>query len=327
VGEDGGVRLITRHVALGCLSRGAALAGIAAALGALVGLVEEGNRAALAAAGSPWSAALSRIPEVVFFASPLITVLAVLWSARDLVPASVEEGLGGAGVPGRRIDAGLAVATVFLGAAAALLGGWLAPLAQRSAAPDPAAAWARSGGAPEWAAAGWTWVRTPEGVARVQIDGSRVRVTRALAWGPRGPVELPAPAALPSRVLPSVDDVAVLSLPPAFLTLPELFGASTARERFGHLAAPVYAEISLRAGIVLLLAPASLVGLACRRVRRASRRWSLVAAFVLAAMLGLQASHVWATRGELPVLVVVLVPLLLGSLVAAAAWRLRTSAD
>jgi predicted short-subunit dehydrogenase-like oxidoreductase (DUF2520 family) len=140
-------------------------------------------------------------------------------------------------------------------------------------------------------------------------------------------VESPTPAALPSRVFPSVDDVAVLSLPPAFLTLPELFGASTARERFGHLAAPVHAEISLRAGIVLLLAPASLVGLACRRVRRASRRWSLVAAFVLAAMLGLQASHVWATRGELPVLVVVLVPLALGSLVAAAAWRLRTSAD
>jgi len=71
------------------------------------------------------------------------------------------------------------------------------------------------------------------------------------------------------------------------------------------------------------LAPASLVGLACRRVRRASRRWSLVAAFVLAAMLGLQASHVWATRGELPVSVVVLVPLALGSLVAAAAWRMR----
>ena len=76
----------------------------------------------------------------------------------------------------------------------------------------------------------------------------------------------------------------------------------------------------MRVAVAALAFPAAAVGLACRRIRRRGRRWSLVALLALASLLGLQASHVWATRGELPVAAVVAVPLAAGLAVAALAW-------
>jgi uncharacterized membrane protein YhaH (DUF805 family) len=125
-------------------------------------------------------------------------------------------------------------------------------------------------------------------------------------------------------MLPSASEARLLAAPPAFLTYPELLEASAIRAAFGHQPAPVDAELALRAAIAALALPAAGTGLACRRIRGAGRRWSLVALLALAAMLGLQASHVWATRGELPVAMVVAVPLVLASAVAVLAWGMRS---
>jgi hypothetical protein len=260
---------------------------------------------------------------VLFFASPLIALLAVLWTSRDLAPEPVVEGLGGAGVPARRIDLGLGLAAMLVALAAALLGGWLAPLAQRAASPDPSAAWARSGGAPEWVREGWTWVRADGRLVRIAVAGDTVRATGTIEFGAGGAVRKAfGPGGGGAGVLPTADEARLLAAPPAFLTFPELVEASGVRAAFGHLSAPVNAELALRGAIAALALPAAGTGLACRRIRRARRRWSLVALLALAAMLGLQASHVWATRGELPVAMVVAVPLGLASMVALLAWGL-----
>ncbi|MBI5488063.1 MAG: hypothetical protein HY905_12085 [Deltaproteobacteria bacterium] len=310
-----------RHLLFGCLARAAALSGVGATLGTIIGLIEEGNRAAAAgAADTSWLASLARVPEVLFFASPLVALLAVLWTARDLVPEPVAEGLAGAGVRGRRIDAALAGACVVVALAAAALGGWLAPWAQRESAADPSTAWARSGGVPEWTAAGWTWVRTGGRLVRIEVAPDGVRAARALEFGPGGPRETPLGGSSAGLAIPTAAELGLLAAPPAFLTFPDLLEAAAVRERFGHLAAPVLSELALRAAVAVLAFPAAAVGLACRRIRLRGRRWWLVALLALASLLGLQASHVWATRGELPIAAVVAVPLAAALAVAALAW-------
>jgi lipopolysaccharide export LptBFGC system permease protein LptF len=232
----------------------------------------------------------------------------------------VTEGLEGAGVPAGRIDSAMVLGASGLLLVAGLLGGWLAPLAQHAA--DRRTAWERSGGVPAWTQRGWTWIRSDGVLARVSIEGDRVRVTRAFEFGPRGPVDVPVEraAARPGGI-PAAAAVRLLATPPALLTLPELLEAAKVRDEYGHPAAPVRAEAALRVVLIGLTLPATVTGLACRRMRRAGRRWAFVAGFVFVAMLGLQASHVWATRGELPVWMVVVLPLAAGSLVAVLAWR------
>jgi hypothetical protein len=321
MGEDAIVRSLTRHVLLGALWRLLVLAGLAAALGTLVGLVEAGNRSPDAQAGE-WLGALSRVPEVVFFAAPLLVLLGIFWTARDLVPPGVAEGLGGAGVPERRVDLAVLWALVAALAATACLGGWVAPWVQRELAARREEAWARSGGAPDWMQGGRVWIRSGQRLLRVEAQGGEVRVSRALELGPLGPRELRG-AVLAGEERPSAETLALLSTPPAFQTVPELLAAGSVRSRYGHLPAPVRSELALRGTIVALLVPAGATGLACRRMRRSGRRWAFAAALAVAGLFGVQVAHVFATRGELGVAWVPVLPLALAGGVAALAWRLR----
>ncbi|MBI5500533.1 MAG: hypothetical protein HY907_09830, partial [Deltaproteobacteria bacterium] len=185
---------------------------------------------------------------------------------------------------------------------------------------DPAAAWARSGGAPEWAAAGGPGVRRGGWLVRSVVGEGGVRAARVLEFGPGGPREAVLGESGAGLAVPTAAELGLLAVPPAFLTLPDLLEAAAVRERFGHLAAPVRSEVAMRVAVAALAFPAAAVGLACRRIRRRGRRWSLVALLALASLLGLQASHVWATRGELPIVAVVAVPLAAGFAVSALAW-------
>jgi lipopolysaccharide export LptBFGC system permease protein LptF len=317
------VRILGRHLAAGFLLRALATAGVAATLGTLIGVVEganrpEGNEGATAW----WLGALARAPETVFFACPVVVLLAALWTAHDLVPPPVREGLGGAGVAERAIDRPIALAVLPVLLAVLGLGGWIAPAAQRAAAVDAEAAWARSGGAPEWAARGWTWIRSGETLVRVEIDGGAVRAARVVRLDRDGPLAFEPPEAAGALRLPTAAEVRLLATPPAWLTAPELARAAEARRSWGHVTGPVDAELALRLAVLLLLAPATAAALACRRIRSGARRWSLAAALVFLSLLGLQASNVWAARGELPVAAVVAVPLAAATVVAVVAWWL-----
>lgn len=303
------VRILTRHVCGAFLRRAAGLAALAAGLGALVGGVEAANRPD-GAAWAGWLEGLGRVPETVFFAGPVWVLLAVLWTTRDVVPPGVSEGLGGAGVPARRVDGGILIGTAAALGVLAAFGGWLAPWAQRATAPDPAQAWARSGGAPGWSGTGRTWIRLDERLVRVSIGEAGTRIDR---WWPEGGAP---PGADP---LPSAADLALLSSPPAWMTLPGLWRAAAVRERYGHLRAPVDAELALRGVLLLLVLPAGLLGCVCRRMRNARWRWAWATAWIVAGLLGLQAANVWAARGELPAAAVVWVPLLAAGIVWAGA--------
>ncbi|MBN1769765.1 MAG: hypothetical protein JXB32_00780 [Deltaproteobacteria bacterium] len=315
------MRTLTRHVFVGALWRLLALAGLAAALGALVGLVEAGNRPA-AAQAIGWLGALSRVPEVVFFAAPLWCLLGIAWTARDLVPPGVAEGLGGAGVPERRVDLAILWALVVALAATAGLGGWVAPWVQQELTAQREEAWARSGGTPDWTRSGRVWIRSDGRLLRVEASGDEVRVTRGLEPGPGGPRELRG-AELAAGEAPSAATLALLSTPPALQTVPDLLAAGAVRSHHGHLPAPVHSELALRGTVVALLVPAGATGLACRRMRRAARRWAFAAALAAAGLLGVQATHVFATRGELGAGWVAMLPLALAGAVAALAWRWR----
>lgn len=317
----GTVRSLTRHVMLGALWRLSVLAGLTGALGALVGLVEAGNRPGDAPAAE-WLGALARVPEVVFFAAPLLCLLGILWTARDLVPPGVAEGLGGAGVPERRVDLAVLWAVVVALAATMCLGGWVAPWVQRELTARRDEAWARSGGTPDWMRGGRVWIRSGRRLLRVEVQGDEVRVTRTLELGSGGPRELDG--ALPAgEARPSAGTLALLSTPPAFQTVPELLAAGAVRSRHGHLPAPVHSELALRATVVALLVPAGATGLACRRMRRPARRWAFAAALAVAGLFGVQVAHVFATRGELGVGWVPVLPLALAGGVAALAWAGR----
>lgn len=321
MGEDAGVRTLTRHLLLGVLWRLLALAGLAAALGALVGLVEAGNRPTDAPA-TEWLGALARVPEVVFFAAPLLCLLGVVWAARDLVPPSVAEGLAGAGVPAHHVDLAVSGAVLAALVGAAVLGGWVAPWTQRELATRREEAWARSGGAPDALQGGRVWVRAGPRLLRLDVRDGAAQVTRGLEWTAGGPRELTV-AELARVERPSAELLALLWTPPAFQTLPELLAAGTVRARHGHLPAPVESELALRATIVALVVPAGATGLACRRMRRPARRWTFTAALAAAGLLGVQLAHVFATRGELGVAWVPVLPLALAGGVAVLAWSWR----
>ncbi|NMC68772.1 MAG: hypothetical protein GYA57_01745, partial [Myxococcales bacterium] len=221
------MRSLTRYVLAGALRRLAALAGLAAALGTLVGLVEAGNRPA-GDPGAEWFGALSRVPEVVFFAAPLLCLLGVLWTARDLVPPGVVEGLGGAGVPQGRIDRAIWGALAVAIAATIGLGGWLAPWAQRELAGRREEAWARSGGAPDWTPGSGVWVRADGRWVRVEASGSGVRAVRGVEFGGAGPRAL-GDQEIAAAAVPSAEALALLATPPAFQTVPELLAAGAVR--------------------------------------------------------------------------------------------------
>lgn len=315
------MRSLTRHVLAGALRRLLALAGLAAALGALVGLVEAGNRPAGAPAAE-WLGALSRVPEVVFFSAPLLCLLGVLWTARDLAPPAVVEGLCGAGVPERRIDVAMWGAMAVALVVTTGLGGWVAPWVQRELTTRREEAWARSGGAPDWTAGGGVWVRSGDRLVCVEASGDETRGTRGLEFDAAGPRALRAEQ-VDGVEVPSAEALALLATPPAFQTLPELFSAGEVRARHAHPPAPVRSELALRGAIVFLLLPAGATGLACRRMRRAGRRWGFAAALAGAGLLGVQAAHVFATRGELEAAWVAALPPALAAGVAALAWAFR----
>jgi len=320
-GKDRAVRSLTRYVLAGALRRLLALAGLAAALGALAGLVEAGNRPA-GAPEAEWLGALSRVPEVVFFAAPLLCLLGVLWTVRDLVPPGVAEGLGGAGVPAGRIDRAVWGAVAVALAATIGLGGWLAPWAQRELATRREEAWARSGGAPDWTPGNGVWVRAEKRWLRVEASGGEVRAVRGVEFGSAGP-RLLRGEEIAAAALPSAEALALLATPPAFQTVPELLAAGAVRSRHGHPPAPVRSELALRGAIAALLVPAGATGLACRRMRRPARRWAFAAALAGAGMLGAQAAHVFATRGELGAGWVAALPPALAGGVAVLAWVFR----
>lgn len=315
------MRTLTRYVLAGALRRLLALAGLAAALGALAGLVEAGNRPA-GAPEAEWSGALSRVPEVVFFAAPILCLLGVLWTARDLAPPGVTEGLGGAGVPAGRIDRAVWGAVAVTLAATIAVGGWFAPWAQRQLASRPEEAWARSGGAPDWTPASGVWVRAGRRWLRVEARGDEVRAVRGVEFGRTGPRPLRAEE-IAAAEAPSAEALALLATPPAFQTVPQLLAAGAARSRHGHSPAPVHSELALRGAIAALVIPAGATGLACRRMRRPARRWAFAATLAGVGMLGAQVAHVFATRGELGAGWVAALPLALAGGVAILAWVFR----
>ncbi len=306
------MRILTRHVAGGFLRRAAAVAGAAFLIGTAAGAVEEANRPVDAPAGARLLAAVSRAPEVLFFAFPAVCLLAALWTARDLLPGAVSEGLGGAGVRPAGIDRGMYLGAVAAAAFAVLLGGWIAPAAQRLGAPEAPQAWARSGGAPSWTGRDWIWIRRGDALARIESHGGDAQVTRTIPLTGR-PADLVA--------APTAAELDLLAAPPAWLSLPDLLDAGAVRRSLGHLRAPVDAETALRAAIVALLLPWTFAAAAFRRIPRPARRWAWTAALVVTSLAGLQASAVWAARGEIPVPFVAAASLALASTVAALARR------